>query len=103
VAEGEDGGAAVLVKLEHFYWVAKIEVEDLVGCEAVHLGKGSWLEEIVDGGAGGALAAGEIDWDGRGVSAAEVAAFDGVGKQTQEGFDFVSGHDHRCYGMLTVQ
>jgi len=32
-----------------------------------------------------------------------VAAFDGVGKQTQEGFDFVSGHDHRCYGMLTVQ
>jgi hypothetical protein len=58
----------------------------------VHLREGSGLKEIVDGRAGGALSAGEIDWNGRGVSAAKVAAFDGVGQQTQERFDLVSGH-----------
>jgi len=97
LAKSEDGGAAVFVELEHLDGVAEIEVEDLVGLEDVHLGEGSGFQEIVDGGAGGALAAREIDGAGGGIGAAEVATFDGMGLEIEEGLDFVGGHCQRCY------
>lgn len=96
LAEGEDSRAAIGVELEHFDGVSEIEMENFVGIEDVHLGKGAGFQEIVNGGADRALAAGEIDWDGGSVSAAEKAAFLGMWLEMQEGFDFCGGHDHRC-------
>ena len=52
------------MELEHLYRVAEIEVEDLVGGEDVHLGEGSRLQQIVDGRACAARAAGQIDGGG---------------------------------------
>lgn len=81
-----------MIKLQHFYGVAKVEMERLIGREDVHLGEGAWLEEIVNGGRGRADAAGKFEGHGRGVSAAKGATFDGVGLEVEEGFDFLCCH-----------
>ena len=39
------------MELQHLDRVAEIKVEDLVGIENMHLGEGSGLEQVVDGGA----------------------------------------------------
>jgi len=82
-----------LVELEHFYGVTGVEVEGLVGREDVHLGEGAGFKQIVDCCGGGADAAGKFEGCGRGVSAAEGAAFDGVGLEVEQGFDFLCGHN----------
>ena len=61
----------------------------------MHLREGARLKQVVDRGALGAHSAGQIDVSGRGVGAAEGAAFDGVGFEMQECLDFGGGHDSR--------
>ena len=91
-AKSEDRGAAILMELQHFYRIAEVEVEGLVGVQDVHFGEGAGLEEIVDGGGGGADAAGKVEGCGSGVGAAEGAAFEGVGLEVEEGLDLLCGH-----------
>jgi hypothetical protein len=62
--------------------------------EDVHLGEGSRSEEIVDGRAGWAPAAGQFDMDGGSVGAAVGATFDGMGLEIEQSLDFVCGHRH---------
>ena len=91
-AEGEERGATILVKLQHFYGVAKVEVKGLVRIQNMHFREGAGLEEVVDGGGSGADAAGKVEGCGRGVGAAEGAAFDGVWLEIEKGFNFLCGH-----------
>lgn len=49
----------------------------------MHFGEGAVLEEVVDGGGGGADAAGEFEGGRRSVSPAEGAAFNGVGLKVE--------------------
>ena len=77
-AKREDSGAAIGEELEHLDRVAEIEVEDFVGCKDVHLGEGSRLQQVVDGGADGARAARKLDSLTGGVGLAEEAALDRV-------------------------
>jgi len=94
-SKSKERGAPVGVELEHLDGVAEIEVEDLVGRENVHLGEGFRLEQVVDGRALRAGAAGQIDC-GRGcVGAAVEAALDRVRLKAEQLLDLIDGHDHR--------
>jgi len=84
------------MELQHFNWIAQIEVEHFVGIEDMHLGECSSFEEIVDSRAHGPHAARKIEGVGGGVSAAEVATLNRVRLQIQQCLDFVGGHGHRC-------
>lgn len=60
-SESKNRGTAVCVELQHFHWVAEVEVEGLIGVEDVHLGESAGLEEVVNRGGGWADAAGELE------------------------------------------
>ena len=92
-AEGEDLRVSFRMELEHFDWVAEIEVEELVGGELVHLRECAGFEEIVDCGAGGTGAAGQGKIVRGSVGAAEEASLDGMGFQFEAGFDLGGGHE----------
>lgn len=94
-SKSEKRGALSGIELEHFDGVAGIEVEDFVRGEDVHLRECARFEQVVDGGSGGANAAGELDGGGRGIGAAEGAAFNRVRLKREQGFDFVGGHRSR--------
>jgi hypothetical protein len=70
-SKSENSGAPVGEKLQHFYRVAEVEVEDLVGGENVHLGEGSGFKQVVDGRAQRAQAAGQLDRADGDISLAE--------------------------------
>jgi len=82
----------VRVQLEHFHWVAQIEVEHFVGIQNVHLGKRTRLQQIVDCGANGAGSAGQLERARRGVSTAKMSALNRVRLQVQQLLDFVGSH-----------
>ena len=55
VAENDRARGAIGHELEHFDGVSVVKVENLVGREAVHLGKGIGLEQIIDASSGAAV------------------------------------------------
>ncbi len=89
-------GTAVWVELQHFNRVAEVEVEDLIRIENVHFGKRSRLEQVIDRGALGTHAAGQIDGSGRGVRPAIEAALHWMRFEPKQTLDLISGHHHKC-------
>lgn len=55
VAENHRARGAIGQELEHFDRISVVKVENLIGREAVHLGKGIGLEQIIDAGSGAAV------------------------------------------------
>lgn len=84
--ENYEGGAAVRMELEHLDGVAEIEVEDFIGVEQVHFRELILFQEVVDGRALRAEAAGQMEGGRGGPGLAKAAALDGVGIELELGF-----------------
>lgn len=102
LAKGEDLGTPARVELQHFDRVAHVEVEEFIGRESVHLGKGPLFQQIVDSGAERAGAAGKLHRAPAGVGAAEAATFHGVRLKVEQRFDLFSGHSSQMLAASLI-
>lgn len=91
-AERQNGSAAVREQLKHFDRVAEVEVEHFVGVENVQLRELSLFEQVVDRGALGPHAAGEIEVCSGGVGTPERSAFNRVGIEVEQVLYLVGRH-----------
>lgn len=90
------------MELEHLYGIAEIEVEDLIGVEQVHFRELILLQEVVDGRALRAEAAGQMEGGRGGPGLAEASALDGVGIELEQGLYLFSGHRGIVYEPLKL-
>lgn len=91
-SKSKERRAPVGEELEHFDGVAEVEVEELVGGEAVHLRECAGLKQVVDGCGGGAGALGRVEGERGGVGAAKEASLNGVGLELEELLDLGGCH-----------
>ena len=97
VPEGENGGAAFRVELQHFDWVPHIEMEHLIRVEDVHLRKLPLLQQVIDRGALRTGSAREFDIRCRGIGSPESAPLNRVRSEIKQSLYLVSRHSEIVY------